>query len=285
MLPKPTDQAKKEAFSATVLTRNPDIAAACGVFGCVILPNYTEEIRGGDVYKSATTYAISPKAFNPALGGEFRTRKIINAYESGELWGHDPNHPFLFAMAALASLGNCRIHCQQGTPMNTQSEMDGSGVHTLAAGQRADHHRGIPESSEILRTELLPVFLAVIAVGAKFYSEATCPSDTKGLYWLHFSRTVPQFEPGRDESMVDLQAALKDAEAYPRLAVGIAAIRARCELSLWELKGKIFLFRDKPTSSQIVTHKGQRKDRRPHAFIPAVKATDETLNKVRAHMK
>ena len=39
----------------------------------------------------------------------------------------------------------------------------------------------------------LGVFLAAVACGATFYEELTTPGSTEGLFWLHFSRTVPSF--------------------------------------------------------------------------------------------
>lgn len=310
--PAPTVAAdvKPSLVKSTVLTRDGNEAAACSVFLVGVIPNMTSLIVAGDQRDQKVIYNLSETGKSTRFG-EFRTRQMLNWYRSGELWLQDPPHPFLFACLALASLEPLVEHLHTGRKFRSHFAAPQSRAAYLMPEDWPEFQRDPYETpgavftaddKDIIRTELVDVALALIAAGATFYPELTSPSERRGLYWLHFNRWAPPFEPEHPLSCkasfagtegqiekVDLKAALLDTEAHPRLACGIAAVQARSKLKQYQQDGEIWLFRDKPLRGQITSFSEgmHRVDNRKTAYIPKRTADKDRalLDKVRKHMK
>ena len=283
MLPKPKQESseKPSLAESTVITFNPNIAAALGPFGVGIMPNLTREISNGNEYRNGSSYMVT-RVGRSALYGNTVSRKLIDAYENGSLWNTDPLHPFLFAMAALESLPAVRDHIKGGHKIKTEQEMPGTSPVCVATLGSATDTPLVVSDDEIMRTDSIPIILSAISCGATLFPELTSPSAS-GLAWIHFSRHVPAFEPGA-VGTADLKRGFERPLDFPRLAAGLAAAKAKAELARWERDGEIWLFRDKPHRGQIRMLGDKKVDGRHHAYIRKRACNDATLDMVKKHL-
>ena len=270
-----------------VVTRDPDIAAACSPFGVDIWAQAVKSFISGSVSSEKKNYHISPFGVPGASGfpGEFNTRVSIDLLESRELWHADPGHPFLLAFAAVTNLRALRRHALKGTSLYTKRCVKSGPAHILVVDERTDAEKALllgGSSGRMLRSEEFAVTAAAITLGAEFYPGETIWREGQ-MPWFHFEDWC---EPIQEEGQptVCLHDALANLDDFPALGICISACRARRQIALELKENERWRFQDERKRNRITNvGKGFRDD--THFTVVPKDASDRKMDEVVAFLE
>ena len=238
---------------ARVITRDPDIAAACSPFGVDIWCQQVKEFTRGSVGAEKKSYHLSPTGTGIAgFPGRFDTRRMIDMLESQELWRVDPGHPFLLAFAAVANLRALRRHALQAVQLYTKRCVSNGPAHTLVPDDRTDAEKLLlvgGSRGRTLRSEEFAVTSAAITLGAYFYPEQTIFREG-AMPWFHFEDWCEVLQR-EGTGHVCLHDALGNLDDYPELAICISACQARRQIALELKNNERWKFKDERKRNRI----------------------------------